>query len=148
MNSRQQNIDFHRNYCVHYDPRGSKDCCDLGIKAQAIPAQTPSADGKRLVPWGPCIGGHTLEDALKHCPRWEIRTLESAEKRADEIETAMKRMTVAAPFINAWRVKPPIGKREVVTCPVCQGRLHLSQASNNGHVMAQCETAECINFRE
>lgn len=98
--------------------------------------------------WGPCINGHTLTDPCSHCPKWERRSMESAEKYADAIEDAMQTMTVVMPAIGAWRSKKPIGKSEVIECPKCRGRLHLSQSSYNGHVRAKCETADCVNFIE
>lgn len=149
MKDRQQTIAFHRNYCVHYDPQGSKCGCKAGMDRDKIArAETPSADGTRLVKWGPCIGGHTLPDPLLYCPKWERRSLEEGEKYADDIEALMKRMTVVDPVIAAWRRKPPIGKAEVIECPACKGRLHLRQAASNGHVRAQCKTADCVNFIE
>ena len=70
------------------------------------------------------------------------------EKRADAFEKAMKQMELAQPVISQWRSKPPRGKQEVITCPVCAGKLHLSQAAYNGHVRARCETQGCIAFIE
>lgn len=96
----------------------------------------------------PCIGGHTCKDVLALCPQWERRSLEHAEARADAIERSMKRMELSDPLISEWRKKKPIGKSEVVECPVCKGRLHLSQSSYNGHVRACCESKDCINFME
>ena len=146
---RQQSIDFHRNYCVHYAPRESDSGCLAGVNRAELPkALTPSADGKKMVPWGPCIGGHTLDDARAVCPKWEQRSLEAAEEYADGIEACMQRMTVVDPVINEWRRKLPIGKAEVIEGPACKGRLHLSQAACNGHVRARCETADCVNFVE
>jgi hypothetical protein len=80
----------------------------------------------------------------------EFRALtaeEIAEEEAD-IRRLVLRMKTISPFINAWRNKPPKGKQEVIECPVCKGKLHLSQAAYNGHVHAHCETANCINFME
>lgn len=146
---RQQSIDFHRNYCVHYAPRECDSGCRAGVDRGTLPeALTPSADGKRMVPWGPCIGGHTLENPLAVCPKWERRSLEQAEEYADGMEACMTRLTVVDPVITAWRRKLPIGKAEVIECPACKGRLHLSQAACNGHVRARCETADCVNFVE
>lgn len=146
---RQESIDHHRNYCVHYDPRGSATGCAAGLDMQKIRCvPTPSSKGDRMIAWGPCIGGHTLEDPCSHCPKWERPSLESAEKYADDIEAAVQRMTIVDPVISAWRDKKPKGKSETITCPVCAGRLHLSQAASNGHVFAKCETSGCVSFIE
>lgn len=146
---RQETIDFHRNYCVHYDPAGSSHGCAAGVNRDTMQkAATPGSDGKKMVMWGPCIGGHTLADPLAYCPKWERRSLESAEKRADDVEALSDMLMKAAPVINAWRAKPPRGKSEIITCPVCGGRLSLSQAACNGHVRARCDTENCISFIE
>lgn len=98
----------------------------------------------------PCIGGHKAADVLALCPKWERRSLEHAEKRADSIEEMFRQMEVVGPFISSWRIqpKPKSDRREVVECPVCKGNLHLSQSSYNGHVHAHCETGGCISFME
>lgn len=151
MKTRQERIDHHRDYCVHYSPRPGKigcNYCSGGMDTnliQNIPVTTRSGS---VLKFGPCIYGHTLEDPLKHCPKWERRSIESGEKFADSVEKAMKRMEIAEPFITEWRNRKPIGKSEVVTCPACSGKLHLSQSSYNGHIQAKCETEDCINFIE
>lgn len=146
MKTRQERIDFDQNYCEHYNPQpGSiRVRCNAGCDIKSV--QKVEVEGK--MKWGPCIGGHTLENPLAHCPKWQRRSIERSEKRADAVERAIKRMTISGPFISAWRKKEPIGKVEVVECPVCKGRLHLSQSSYNGHVRACCETKNCINFIE
>ena len=50
--------------------------------------------------------------------------------------------------LTAWRNREPIGKAEVIECPVCKGRLHLSQSGYNGHVRGKCETKDCLNWIE
>lgn len=144
MKDRQQRIDFHRNYCVHYTPREGNGCA----AGQDIKAIKCVATDEKGIKWGPCIGGHTLENPLAHCPKWERSSIESAEARADSIERMMKTLELAEPVISAWRKKKPIGKAEVIECPVCNGKLHLAQSSYNGHVKACCETKDCINFIE
>lgn len=37
---------------------------------------------------------------------------------------------------------------EVVECPACNGRLHLSIAAYNGHVHGKCETPGCVSWME
>lgn len=137
------------NYCQHYHPKpGAKlsdTSCSVGCDTRTI--QKAQIPGKSLK-WGPCIDGHLLPDARAVCPKWERYTREQGEAYADGVERSLKKLRLAGPFISAWRKKEPFGKREVVECPVCKARLHLSQSSYNGHVHAQCETADCIAFME
>lgn len=146
MKDRDGHIAFARNYCQHYKPQGAKTICAAGCDIANIKRTQTRADS--TVKWGPCIEGHLLPDVLTLCPKWERVTMEAAEKRADGIGRSLQKLITANPFISAWRKKEPRGKAEVVECPVCKGRLHLSQAAYNGHVWAKCATADCINFVE
>lgn len=146
--SRQSHIDFDRNYCAHYAPKPGSlkhDYCALGLGASDAMDRARKIGEPNMCP---CIGGHKASDVLTLCPKWERRSLEHAEKRAEEMEEAMERMLVVMPVVNDWRDKKPFGKQEVIECPKCKGRLHLSQSSYNGHVHGQCETKGCVSWME
>ncbi len=149
MKSRQEHIDFDRNYCTHYAPKPgaarSVDYCALGCDASAMMAKARGTSEPRMAP---CIGGHNCKEVHAICPKWERRSLEHAEARADRIENTLRRMAVVTPVVSAWRKKEPRGKQEVIECPACKGRLHLSQARYNGHVHGQCETKDCVSWIE
>lgn len=146
--SREDHIKFDMNYCQHYKPQpGSlkQDYCALGHGASERMKAGREAGEPKMTP---CIGGHTAKDVLALCPHWIRRTRDHAENRADEMEAAMERMAIVMPVVNDWRKKPPFGKQEVIECPKCKGRLHLSQSSYNGHVHGQCETEGCVSWME
>jgi hypothetical protein len=149
MKSRQEHIDFDRNYCTHYAPKpgaGLKDdYCALGCGSSAMIRKAREMGEPNM---SPCMGGHHCKDVHAICPKWERRSLEHAEARADRIEESMRRMTLIGPAVSAWRKKEPRGKRETIECPVCKGRLHLSQAACNGHVHGHCETTGCVSWME
>lgn len=134
------------NYCQHYNPRGAKTECRAGCDIANL--KRVQTRPEKPIKWGPCIEGHLLPDPLAVCPKWLRVTREAAEKRADDIERSMRKLTIAGPFISAWRKKQPLGKAEVVECPVCKGRLYLTQSAYNGHVHAKCQTPDCISFIE
>lgn len=145
--SRESHIEFYRNYCVNYAPKpGSlgSDYCALGLGASDAMDRARKAGQPNM---SPCIGGHKASDALALCPKWERGSLEHAERRANAIEKSMERMSVVMPVVNAWRNKKPFRKAEVIECPKCKGRLHLSQ-SYNGHVHGKCETEDCVSWME
>lgn len=135
-------------YCQHYDGLATSETggkCKAGIiYSEAFGGE--NALFKRM----PCIKGNenTKEQQLALCSSWCQRTREQAEKRNNDIEAAIKRMTVIQPMVTEWRNKKPIGKYEIIECPVCKGRLHLSQAACNGHVHGNCETAGCVSWME
>lgn len=136
---RRKRIANHMNYCVHYVGRlafSDQGPCDLGLQ------QRPT---RRCLA---CIGGHELPDPLAECPKWERRSLESAEARADRLEQAFDRMSVIGPVVAEWRAKPPVGKEATIDCPACgTGQLYLAQASN-GHVSGRCTTDGCAHWME
>lgn len=125
----------------------ASDYCALGLGASEAMDRGREAKQPNMTP---CIGGHKATDPCALCPKWERRSLEHAEKRADEIEAAMERMSVVMPVVSAWRTKPKPSRdrREVIECPKCNGKLHLSQSSYNGHVHGHCETKGCVSWME
>lgn len=124
MNTRQSRIDFDRNYCAHYAPKpGSlkSDYCALGCGASEMMAKARKAGEPNM---SPCIGGHKAGDVLALCPKWERRSLEHAEKRADAIEEEMDRMDIVMPVVNEWRTWKKtnrVAKQGVIECPKCKG---------------------------
>lgn len=62
----------------------------------------------------------------------------------------MKEFILALRVADEWKVKPkPVQDRhEIVECPICKGRLHLSQSSFNGHCHGHCETDGCVSWME
>lgn len=149
MKTREERIAFEMDYCHHY-ARGSGAgmICKAGMDLKTV-KRVPAGAGQ--IKWGPCIEGHTLANPHEHCPHWIRRTREQGEARADAIEQAIGRMTVAMPVVDGWRSwtdKNRVAKQEVIECPMCKGRLHLSQSAYNGHVLGKCETDNCVSWME
>lgn len=142
-------VAFEMNYCRHYEPKPGmrvRDLsCAVGIDRMMLPDCRDQGDACRMAP---CMGGHNLSNPLAICPKWERHTKEDGEKRALGVHRSIRKMTLANPVIVAWRKKLPMGKQEVIECPVCHGKLHLSQARYNGHVHGRCETEDCLNWME
>ena len=146
MKSREETIAFEMNYCQHYKRgKGADMVCAAGMDLKTI-KKVPT--GEKQIKWGPCIEGHTLPNPREYCPHWIRRTREQGEKRADAVAATMRRMTVVMPVVDEWRKKKPFGKAEVIECPECKGKLHLSQSAYNGHVHAKCETPGCVAWME
>lgn len=151
MKSREEHIAFDQNYCAHYEPKpgiNKGDWCALGCDSSKRMKDAHGAGEPRM---SPCIGGHTTPNVLKLCPKWERRSMEHSIKRADAIEAAIERFTVVMPVVAKWRTwsdRNRVWKQEVIECPKCKGRLHLSQAAYNGHVHGHCETNGCVSWIE
>jgi hypothetical protein len=135
---REKHIEHHMNYCVHYEGR------NIGSGKSVCAAGEPHCDVKGLN--RPGIQGHLLDP--HPCAKWQRASLESAIEWHESVEASIKRMTVVGPVVAAWRNKPPRGKQEVIECPACSGRLHLSQSAYNGHVHGRCETPGCVDWME
>jgi hypothetical protein len=138
---REKIIAKQARYCQHYNVqlRGVK-ACECGVIYDEQFPEKPTACWTDL--------GKTDEEQLARCPKWLRGTREQGEARADEIQRSLDQMALVSPLVIEWRNREPIGKRETVDCPVCQGRLHLSQSSYNGHVHGKCETKGCVSFME
>lgn len=138
------------NYCQHYSPKpGLSRGVNWCLKGETIEDRRIKEGKPPFLK--PCIGGHELADPNAACPHWIRRTREMGEARADRFEAAIKRMTLAGPVVAAWRTwtkKNRVGKEEVVECPACKGKLHLSQSAYNGHVWGKCETEGCLSWME
>jgi len=151
MKTREELIEREMSYCQNYGRgKNGEMICKAGMDLNTIKlVEVPY--GKDRMEWGPCIGGHLLQNANEHCPYWIRRTREMGEKKADSIAELLRMTTVVMPLVNRWRTwsrSNPVGKQEVIECPECKGRLHLSQSSYSGHVRLQCETKDCLSWME
>jgi hypothetical protein len=169
MKDLEEQIEWTMKYCQHYDASGitmiggkePHGCCKAGVNyldqfGRADPNDPVSQlDGryyeragifKRII----CTSGgaRSEEEQLKLCPKWLRATREQGIARHKEIEDVLTRMRIVGPIVAEWRKKLPRGKQETIECPVCKGRLHLSQAAYNGHVHGHCSTPDCVSWME
>lgn len=89
-------------------------------------------------------------DKAKPCPFYQEPTDEQVQADRAETEAWLERTKVALKVAAEWRVrpKPAQDRHEVKECPICKGRLHLSQSAYNGHVHGKCETQDCVSWME
>lgn len=148
MKDREETIEFEMNYCQHYHV-GRLDkleiTCNKGMDIKSIRLPRDEKTGAFSQP---CLKGHLLPDPLAVCPHWLRRTREMGEARADRWEKTVSDMRKVGPVVAEWRKREPIGKQDIVACPACGGKLHLSQSAYNGHVHGKCETADCVSWME
>lgn len=143
---RAKRIHNHMMYCQHYDGRATiqhNGCCHAGVRYHEIGSNANER---------PCIGGHTMQNALQLCPKWSRNTEEDGQRRHNEIEEAMARMRMVGQVVREWRTwtkENRVAKKEAIDCPTgCGGKLHLSQAAYNGHVWGKCTTQGCVSWME
>lgn len=156
MREREEGITWVMKYCQHYDANGivmiggkePTGVCKAGVNFKET-FGTETGIFQRI----PCTSGgkKSQEQLLEMCPKWLQTTREQGEEREDSMEAMVRQMTLVSPVVKAWRSwtkQNRVGKEEVIQCPVCQGKLHLSQAAYNGHVWGKCETADCVSWME
>lgn len=161
---------MNKGTCIHFTGlRDRKDCCKAGVNyAEAFDISKPGIM-LRL----PCIqyrilpahgrgtyikaGAATVRkeidrrgETMAACPHFAEPTDEEIERDRRESDEHLERTLAAIKVSSEWRVKPKPAqdRREVVECPICKGRLHLSQSSYNGHVHGKCETDKCVSWME
>jgi hypothetical protein len=148
----EEMVEFDMNYCQHYETQGMPKTCKAGVVYESVGKIIPIIEGnEKRDDARPCVKGHLMTDALKRCPKWLRRTREQGVERYEGMKAALERMRVVGPVVAAWRTwtkKNRVAKAEVIECPACKGRLHLSQAAYNGHVHGQCETKGCVSWME
>lgn len=155
--------------CKHCSHQGLKIVCALGLDPEAM-AKASAAPGDNyrdgLLLRIPCDSrewdlrffrhGGEMSDGQKRCIDQKSTCDKFADPTDEEIAAHDKAMTAA---MNRMQLIVPLIKRikkehrgeswaGIEVCPACQGKLHLSIASINGHVWGQCETSGCVNWVE
>ena len=126
--------------CFHF--RGIQfDTCRAGVDWRAITGGDPIGIANRM----PCFESNKSESV---CAERREPTTEEVKAEDDMWQGVIDRMRLLKPVLSEWRKKEPIGKQEIIECPACHGKLHLSQAECNGHVHGKCETDDCYNWME
>ncbi len=145
--------------CLHFNGSQNK-LCKRGVNYQQFRPGMPciqvihrSARGGTYLRAGeqpaktePFPGAQPKE----RCPFYEEPTDEQVQAERAESDAAMERTFAAIKVASEWRVrpKPALDRAACLECPVCKGRLHLTQSSYNGHVHGKCETPGCVAWME
>lgn len=126
--------------CVHFTGV-QNDVCKAGLRYDSV----------RVTGGGPipCLTFNGKRNDC--CAKYMEPTPEQIAAEEAEFEAVMEKHRIVMAGIRGWRTwskKNRVAKQEVVECPACKGRLHLSQAAYNGHVWGKCETAGCVEWME
>lgn len=124
--------------CVHFTGVQNK-VCKVGLEYDTV-------RGGGLLP---CLTMNGKRNDC--CPQYTEPTAEQIAADVAETEAILARMRVVLAAVKPWRTWTKVNrvaKQEVIECPACKGRLHLSQAAYNGHVWGKCETKGCAQWME
>lgn len=149
MSKRKGDPGYADGWCIHYKgppsflEKDQRHVCEAGVDIQE------TFGGTKFGVW-PCFleKGLSKPGALS-CPHLQRPTAEEITAHEEWVEGRMSKMALVFKAIEPWRKKHK-GKsaQEVVECPACKGRLHLSISSYNGHVHGKCETDGCVSWME
>ena len=148
MSKRPGDEGYAAGWCIHYRyNREAKspetDTCEAGVRYDQF------KQSKFAV--RPCFlddKGQSKPDALP-CEHLRRPTTKEIALHEKWLKTHFRKMAIVMLGIAEWR-KSHKGKSasEVVECPICKGRLHLSIATYNDHVHGRCETPDCVSWME
>jgi len=96
----------------------------------------------------PCLTKYRRENSPT-CERYEEPTDEEVADDEAYIQARMEMHRKAgAAIVEVKRQHKGKNWVGVITCPVCEGNLHVSHAAYNGHVHGRCETEDCLSWME
>lgn len=143
MSKRAGDPGYAPGWCIHYRSPQHGSTCEAGEEFAQWRGR-----GHDVTPCFLTKDGKSKPGALP-CPHLRLPTPEEIvahEKwAADHFEKQVTVMTGILPWRKAHKGK---SAQEVVECPACKGRLHLSIAAYNGHVHGRCETSGCVSWME
>lgn len=131
---------YRAGWCIHYQaPRGDDPCCEVGV-----PYSTVRGPGQ------PCfLDKGQPRPGASHCPKLRLPTADEIAAHEQWAKGRREQFTTVMVGILPWRQKNRgRSHSEVIECPACKGRLHLSISSYNGHVHGRCETDGCVAWME
>lgn len=148
MSKRPGDPGYAAGWCIHYrynrDAKaGQPNTCEAGVDYEAWRGIRHEMQ--------PCF----LDDkgrskpAAMPCPSLRRPTPEEIAAHEIWLDARMNKQGIVMVGIAGWR-KAHKGQsaRDVVECPACKGRLHLSIAACNGHVHGRCESEGCVDWME
>ena len=142
---------YRDGWCIHYRSpfqgpgKAEVETCEAGIRYDAFKSPRDGGYENR-----PCFLNHGKSRANSApCDHLRVPTPEEIAAHEAWSKTRMDRLMTVMTGISGWRVaNKGRSHYEVVECPACKGRLHLSIASRNGHVHGHCKTEGCVSWME
>lgn len=155
---------MNRGTCIHFRGTGSDPICAAGVDYRKV-----FAPNEAIACRAPCIQEYKTHERVngKLTPVWKAWERHGEKEMPcalrvmpteDEIAAAdaewaqhMEKMKKVMAVVKQWKTWTPrdrVAKQDVIQCPACNGRLHLSQVAYNGHIWGKCETEGCVSWME
>jgi hypothetical protein len=148
MSKRIGDSGYAAGWCIHYRhnrgvKKGEPNTCEAGVDYEAW-----RGIGHDKTPCFLDDKGQSKPNAVS-CPKIRRPAAQEISDHEDWLKEQIKRVGVVMTGIAAWRKKHQgHSHAEIVECPACKGKLHLSIVGSNGHVHAHCETEGCASWIE
>lgn len=149
MSKRPGDLGYAAGWCIHYQSpfvapgKPERETCEAGVPYDSFAQPRFKTQ--------PCFltdKGESKPEALP-CAKLRRPTTEEIALHEEWHEQRMNVMRTVMTGIRPWRdAHKGRSAQEVVECPACKGRLHLSISSYNGHVHGRCETQHCASWME
>lgn len=137
---------YRDGWCIHYrSPSQGIGKADLTTCSAGVAyAKFPQFDRK------PCfLDKGKSRSGADHCDHLRLPTVEEISDREAWRKSQWAKTVTVMQGIMPWRkANKGKSKSEIVECPACKGRLHLSISSYNGHVHGHCSTPDCVSWME
>jgi hypothetical protein len=145
MSKRPGDPGYAAGWCIHFRSM-QHDSCEKGVNYDVLAGGRLGAF-HRL----PCFISDPDPHAAQRveCAHFRAPTAEEIEAHEGWIRGRLELIARVMTGILPWRrANKGRSASEVVECPGCAGRLHLSIAASNGHVHGKCETEGCVAWAE
>jgi hypothetical protein len=148
MSKRKGDPGYAPGWCIHYvgSPKfyesNKRHVCEAGVDMESF--RGVKFDAR------PCFldDGESRPEAIE-CKHLRRPTKEEIGAHEEWVRSRLDRLRVVMKAIESWRnANKGRSHSEVVECPICKGRLHLSISSYNSHVHGKCETPGCVSWME
>lgn len=137
MSKRPGDPGYSAGWCIYFRSMGQYDTCEAGVRYDDV--------GRGMA--RPCFLPHKAE--VGHCDKFRAPTPEEVAAHETWLEGRISLLGKVMAGIKPWReTHKGRSASEIVECPACAGRLHLSISSYNGHVHGRCETEGCASWVE
>lgn len=119
--------------------------CEAGVNYRQLAGEPEFGWGTRL----PCLAKYATGPDVAKCTKREEPTPEEIAESEAELKKSMEQFNLALPLVASMKKKyKGQSASEIVECPVCKGKLHLTIAASNGHVWGKCLTLNCLSWIE
>jgi hypothetical protein len=143
MTNRDRRVEHTTRTCIHFNGIQNSQC-NAGVKYTDLFGNEPG--------WAAHMCCTSDDNPSATCDKLALLSKEDAEKKVEESEKRMnlllKALGVAKEHAKSLGLKTGKGGAGRVKCPGCDGVIHYSVASVNGHMHARCSTVGCVSWME